>query len=205
MGAGGGGTPRGGDRRHGRRCRRAWRGGETAEAPPPLLTNPAQAVTEICDLLRRTLGQAPLRLRCDMPDLHAFPAAVRGDRAELEAALINLVVNARDAMPTGGDITVRGAVERVAEAPPHPAGLAPGRHLRLAVADTGSGMDAETLARATEAFFTTKPRGRGTGLGLATVRAFAEGVGGGVRIESTPGRGTTVTLWLPEAAGDQPP
>jgi signal transduction histidine kinase len=105
---------------------------------------------------------------------------------------MNLVINARDAMPRGGEIRI---TLRAAAAAP---GLPPGRYVELAVTDTGTGMDAETLARATEAFFTTKPGG-GTGLGLSSIRGFVEGAGGTMQIRSAPGQGTTVTLWLPDA------
>jgi signal transduction histidine kinase len=167
-----------------------------------VIEDPGRALVGIGDLLRRTLRSGiEVRLEARGP----LPAAIRGARAELEAALINLAVNARDAMPAGdgrrggGRITIAAAAEMVAEAARHPAGLPPGRYLRLSVADTGIGMDAATLARATEAFFTTKPAGQGTGLGLATVRAFVEEAGGALRIESTPGQGTTVAFWLPES------
>jgi len=92
--------------------------------------------------------------------------------------------------------------ETVADGDRHPAGLEPGDYVRLSVADDGTGMDAATLARASEPFFTTKPLGQGTGLGLAMVRGFAEQSGGALSITSTPGVGTTVTLWLRRASGD---
>ncbi len=139
-----------------------------------------------------------------------MPARVRGPGAELESALLNIAVNARDAMPEGGTSTVSTVPETILPnaGRPGPEGLPPGRYVRIAVADEGVGMDdegvgmdPETLARVGQPFFTTKPRGKGTGLGLASVRAFAEEAGGMVRIGSPgPGRGTTVTLWLPEAA-----
>jgi CheY-like chemotaxis protein len=113
--------------------------------------------------------------------------------------LVNLATNARDAMPKGGMLVLSAAAELVSEAGTHPAGLEPGRYLRLVVKDTGTGMDAATLARVTEPFFTTKPQGQGTGLGLAMARGFAEQSGGALQLESEPGRGTTVTLWLPGA------
>jgi signal transduction histidine kinase len=160
-------------------------------------SDPALVVREACELLRPTLGSG-LHLHCAFAE--GLPSRVRGERAELEAALINLAVNARDAMTDRGTISVRVAPEEVAPGASHLHGLAPGRYVRIAVADTGIGMDAATLARATEAFFTTKPAGQGTGLGLASARAFAEQAGGALRIESAPGQGTTVTLWLPEAA-----
>ncbi len=106
---------------------------------------------------------------------------------------MNLVINARDAMPAGGEITI--ALRPTADAP----GLAPGHYMELSVTDRGIGMDADTLSRATDAFFTTKPGG-GTGLGLSSIRGFVEGAGGTMQLHSIPGQGTTVTLWLPEAS-----
>ncbi|HEV7265450.1 MAG TPA: response regulator [Falsiroseomonas sp.] len=128
---------------------------------------------------------------------------LRADKGQLETVLLNLATNARDAMVgrDGGVLTLAAAQDTVAASAMHPAGLAPGAYLRLAVADTGAGMDAATLARATEPFFTTKPPGRGTGLGLAMAKGFAEQSGGGLVIDSEVGRGTTVTLWLPRGAG----
>ncbi len=93
------------------------------------------------------------------------------------------------------------AAQTVPDGQVNAADLLPGRYLRLSVSDTGTGMDAATLARASEPFFTTKPLGKGTGLGLAMARGFAEQSGGGFAIESVAGMGTTVTLWFPAAAG----
>ncbi|WP_146216963.1 hybrid sensor histidine kinase/response regulator [Falsiroseomonas bella] len=126
---------------------------------------------------------------------------LRADKGQLETVLVNLATNARDAMAgTGGGVLTLAAVpEEVAEGVRHPAGLLPGHYVRLGVADTGSGMDAATLARAAEPFFTTKPAGSGTGLGLAMAKGFAEQSGGGFAIRSAPGAGTTVTLWLPRS------
>jgi PAS domain S-box-containing protein len=124
---------------------------------------------------------------------------VRVDAAGLENALLNLAVNARDAMPKGGTLTV--AVQRStldASYPPvHTGELKAGDYACLSISDTGTGMSKETLAHAFEPFFTTKPRGKGTGLGLAMVYGFAKQSGGTVRIYSEPGLGTTVTLYLP--------
>jgi signal transduction histidine kinase/ActR/RegA family two-component response regulator/HAMP domain-containing protein len=132
-------------------------------------------------------------------------AALMADKGQLETALVNLAANARDAMPNGGRLTLSARTDIVsADAPAHPVGLAPGRYVRLTVADNGSGMDAATLRRAGEPFFTTKGVGAGTGLGLSMARGFAEQSGGALRIDSTPGLGTKVTLWLPEAASARP-
>jgi two-component system NtrC family sensor kinase len=122
------------------------------------------------------------------------------DMAEFELALINLAVNARDAMPAGGTLTVRvHAEEGGAQASPA------GRHVVVSVEDTGEGVPPEILGRLFEPFFTTKPPGRGTGLGLSQVYGFATQAGGSVSIDSTPGRGTVVTLRLPLSDGDAAP
>lgn len=123
------------------------------------------------------------------------------DANQLELALLNLAVNARDAMPEGGRITI--AARDAVVAPDEVPGLGPGRYVCLSVTDTGDGMDEQTLARATEPFFTTKGVGKGTGLGLSMIHGFAEQSGGRLFLRSVPGQGTTAELWLPEAeAGD---
>ena len=153
------------------------------------------------EILAHTLG-AGIAVRVEAAeDLPALLA----DRGELETVLVNLAANARDAMPEGGTIALRAEAEQVAAGIPHRHDLLPGAYVRIAVADTGHGMDAATLARAAEPFFTTKPIGKGTGLGLAMARGFAEQSGGRFAIESRPGAGTTVTLWLPVAAGAADP
>jgi hypothetical protein len=125
--------------------------------------------------------------------------ALLADKGQLETVLVNFSVNARDAMVDGGTLLLAAAPEAVLDST-HPARLAPGRYVRLTVSNMGTGMDAGTLARASEPFFTTKPRGQGTGLGLAMARGFAHQSFGGFAIDSVPGHGTTVTLWFPEAA-----
>jgi signal transduction histidine kinase len=153
-------------------------------APAPLLEG-------LAEMLRHTLGpQIAIRVEA-APGL----PPVLADRSQLEAVLVNLANNARDAMRGGGALRLRAELPE--EAPP--AGLTPGTCLRLSVIDEGAGMPAEVLARVTEPFFTTKPRGQGTGLGLAMARGFAEQSGGRLAIESELGRGTTVSLWLPKA------
>ncbi len=128
------------------------------------------------------------------------------DRGQLETVLVNLAVNARDAMlPQGGRLTISATTEGERGGAPPKEGLNPGRYLRIDVADTGPGMDAATLARAAEPFFTTKPKGQGTGLGLAMAKGFAEQTGGAFEIESGHGLGTTVTLWVPCADDDHTP
>lgn len=170
------------------------RGGSAgAEGPLPVF-DPAQAMAEVADLLARTLGSGwPVRsvVRAGLPAAH-------GDRAGFEAAVVNLAANARDAMPGGGVVTLAAWMEELAE-PLEEAGLRAGRYVVAAVTDGGEGMDAETLARIGEPFFTTKAATGGTGLGLATVRGFCAGAGGALRVESSPGQGTTAAIWLPAA------
>lgn len=157
--------------------------------------DPSALLQDLREILAHTLGaNIDVRVRLE-PELRSFLA----DKGQLETSLINLATNARDAMPDGGTLTLAAAVEIVdADARNHPIGLDPGPYVRLVIHDTGVGMDAATLARASEPFFTTKKTGAGTGLGLAMAKGFAEQSGGGLRVESTPGRGTTITLWLPE-------
>jgi signal transduction histidine kinase len=125
-------------------------------------------------------------------EMHVTPGlwAVKADRNQLEIALLNLAVNARDAMPEGGELLVQA--ENVA-------GEDQEKCVAISVADSGEGMNEETLARAFEPFFSTKAAGQGTGLGLAQVYGFATQCGGKVNIESAPGQGTTVTITLPRA------
>ncbi len=145
-------------------------------------------------MLAHTLGAAVhvrLRIAPGVP-------AVLADRAQLETVLVNLAINARDAMmPAGGALEI-GATAEIITA--RQAGvLRPGSYVRLSVSDTGRGMDAETLRRATEPFFTTKEKGQGTGLGLAMAHGFCEQSGGALELRSVLGQGTRVTLWLPQA------
>jgi len=145
-------------------------------------------------LLRRTLGeQVELAV-----DLAASLPPVLADPGQLDQVLINLAVNARDAMPGGGKLTIDTASLAVDEsyATDRP-GLDPGQHVRIRVSDTGTGMDPQTVARAVEPFYTTKPAGRGTGLGLATVHGIITRAGGYLQIYSEPGLGTTITALLP--------
>ena len=134
----------------------------------------------------RTQPGTPLDVAAEA--LPGLPRAM-ADRAQLETVLLTLAANAREAMPQGGTLRLRAAADD------GPAG----RTVRIEVEDTGPGMDNETLQHATEPFFSTKPRGRGTGLGLAMARGFAEQSGGRLVLRSQPGRGTTVALWLPQA------
>jgi signal transduction histidine kinase len=153
----------------------------------------AELVDSMIEMLGRSLGPM-IRITTEFaPDL----AAARVDPNQLELALLNLAVNARDAMPFGGDlaITARRAPAGAAGLPDLPAG----DYVCLAVRDTGCGMDEATAKRASEPFFTTKGRRRGTGLGLSMVHGLVAQSGGAMRIESRPNVGTTVELWLPVA------
>lgn len=141
-------------------------------------------IESMTELLDRTLGE---RIEVHT-DLAGSLCAIEADPSQLEAAILNIAVNARDAMPEGGTLLIRTAW---AELPKAESAVA------LSISDTGEGMDAETLARVFEPFFTTKAVGKGTGLGLSQVYGFAAQSGGDARIESTPGEGTTVTLLLP--------
>jgi CheY-like chemotaxis protein len=119
----------------------------------------------------------------------------QADPNQLEMAILNLSVNARDAMPDGGTLTISAKVDAVGNG--HRSKLPPGPYVRLSVADTGIGMDEATLARAVEPFFSTKGIGRGTGLGLSMVDGLAAQLGGSLAIDSKPGLGTCIDLWLP--------
>ncbi len=151
-------------------------------------------ITGLEQLLHRTLGEHIT--------LHTAPAdglwPVKADTGQLEQVLVNLAVNARDAMPSGGTLTIDTANITVDEAyaDGRPS-LQPGRYARLRVSDTGTGMPPEVLARVFEPFFSTKPKGKGTGLGLATFYGIITGAGGHAQVYSEPGIGTTVTGLLP--------
>jgi CheY-like chemotaxis protein/two-component sensor histidine kinase len=124
----------------------------------------------------------------------------KADPNQLEMALLNLAVNARDAMPDGGLLRITAGEELIG--PDHRSKLPRGTYVRLSVADTGSGMDESTLARAVEPFFSTKGVGKGTGLGLSMVHGLASQLGGALTISSRPGLGTNVELWLPRSSVD---
>ncbi|MEV4347573.1 PAS domain S-box protein [Actinoplanes sp. NPDC049596] len=169
--------------------------------PRPLNLN--DVVTDIEQMLRRSIGEhitLSVRLAADLP-------AVTADPGQLDQVLVNLAVNARDAMPRGGELTLETEPLDVdtdyAAGRPH---LRPGRYVRLRVSDTGTGMPPEVIERAFEPFYTTKPAGKGTGLGLATVYGIITAAGGDLNVYSEPGMGTTFTILLPstDAAPAEP-
>jgi two-component system, cell cycle sensor histidine kinase and response regulator CckA len=144
-------------------------------------------------LLKRTLG-ASIAVRAELgPEL----PAVRADSSQIEQVVMNLALNARDAMPRGGRLTLRTGAALVGEGTTPP--LEAGRYVTLTVTDNGEGMDAATRERIFEPFFTTKPTGQGTGLGLATVYGIVVQSGGHVTVTSTPGQGTEFVIYLPES------
>ncbi|ANI76941.1 hybrid sensor histidine kinase/response regulator [Sphingobium sp. EP60837] len=156
-------------------------------------------VRNMAGLLKSTLGST-VTIETRFP---LILNAAHADPAQLELALLNLAVNARDAMPEGGRIIIEG-MEAHLQAEQRP-DLGTGDYVRLSVIDEGEGMDEATLSRAREPFFTTKGVGKGTGLGLSMVHGFAQQCGGSLTISSEPGQGTTVSLWLPVAtASDEP-
>jgi PAS domain S-box-containing protein len=153
-------------------------------------------------LLERTLGG---RGRLEMRSC-ATPLPVQADQGQIEQALVHLVLNARDAIDSGGVVTIETRAERIDDAPAPGGGFVPppGRYAIIEVRDTGAGMDAETLARAFEPFFTTKPVGQGIGLGLSTVYGVVKQSGGYVTLASEPGGGTRVCVRLPLLEGGAP-
>ncbi|WP_231502250.1 response regulator [Paracidovorax avenae] len=168
----------------------------------PVVVDLNQLVADLLELVQRTVGPA-IAVRFE-------PAAglwmVRADAGQIENSLLNLCINARDAMPRGGTLRIATANHAAGQPgdgphPRHATDLPPGEYAALSVADTGEGMAPDVAARAFEPFFTTKPLGQGTGLGLSMVYGFAQQSGGSARIASVAGQGTTITLWLPRHAG----
>jgi two-component system cell cycle sensor histidine kinase/response regulator CckA len=159
-------------------------------------------VAEVVSLLKHSIDKRiTIRQR-----LGKEPHVVMGDPTQLQSLLLNLAINARDAMPHGGEVTFSTQVvtvdtERLAQ---EGLGIAPGRYLAVSVSDTGVGMDEETQKRVFEPFFTTKPAGEGTGMGLAAAYGTARMHGGAIKVHSEIARGATFTLYLPAAEGTQP-
>lgn len=157
----------------------------------------AALIRDMADLMERTIGPT-VTIETHIPD---HLPLVHSDANQLASALLNLAVNARDAMPAGGRLRI--SASRVSPSEARPAAMAreSRNHVCLSVRDTGSGMDPETLAKAATPFFTTKEIGRGTGLGLSMVQGFLEQSGGGLILNSRPGEGTQADLWLPVHTG----
>ena len=150
-------------------------------------------VANLSDLLRHAVGNG-IEVFFELDPRVEYALC---DSNQLENALLNLALNARDSMPQGGRLSVSTSFASAANAPD----LDPGDYVELKVADSGHGMPPEVLARATEPFFSTKATGKGTGLGLAQVYGIARQSGGTLRIESRPGEGTMVAILLPRAEG----
>ena len=153
--------------------------------------DPSDTVEEIAPMIRRLVG-ADVELGLELA--RGLPA-VRADRAQLDAALLNLTANARDAMPAGGVLRIATALDEVEPERAARCGIAPGRYVAIVVSDTGAGIDDATRARLFEPFFTTKPTGNG--LGLASAHGTVRQLGGAIEVESEPGRGSTFRVLLP--------
>lgn len=150
-------------------------------------------IVETGDLLRQTVDRRiRIETRCGAQGTRTI-----GDPSQIHNALLNLGLNARDAMPEGGTLRISSRPIVLEEAQAHTRGVAPGRYLQVEVADTGTGMPQDILARIFEPFFTTKPVGQGTGLGLASVHGTVVSMGGAIEVKSEEGRGTTFTLLFP--------
>ncbi len=174
------------------------------EVVQPRVLNLNDTVASVEQLLRRTLGEHVELMTLLADDL----SPVFADPGQIEQVLVNLAVNARDAMPGGGKLTIEASDTDMDQA--YGASLPPGRYVTVKVSDTGAGMSPDVVDRAFEPFFSTKPKGEGSGLGLATVYGIITQAGGSVRIYSEPGIGTTINLLLPvtdqaASADRQPP
>ena len=157
-----------------------------------------EAVADVQKMLSRVIGE-DIEL---VATLHPSLAAVKADPGQVEQVLMNLAVNARDAMPQGGKLAMETSNVEVDQKQGRALDLPPGRYVTLKVGDTGHGMDGITLAHVFEPFFTTKPMGKGTGLGLATVYGIVKQSGGSILVESEVGHGTVFRIYLPAAEGD---
>jgi PAS domain S-box-containing protein len=162
----------------------------------PVMVNLNELILGMAELLRRTIGE-PIQMSSVLAS-SLWPT--KADPSEIENAILNLAINARDAMPSGGKLIIETSnIVFDGSEPEVVRELASGAYVRLSVADTGGGMSGEVLSRAFEPFFTTKEPGRGTGLGLSTIYGFAKQSGGGVSIYSEVGRGTVVNIYLPRS------
>jgi nitrogen-specific signal transduction histidine kinase/CheY-like chemotaxis protein len=167
----------------------------------PATLNLNEQILGMMDLLRRSIGETV----SVSTSLARTLGTICADPSEIENAVLNLAINARDAMPRGGRLVIETEDISLASDDCVAYGLSPGRYIRLSVSDTGSGMRPEVVARAFEPFFTTKPSGRGTGLGLASVYGFVKQSGGNATIYSEPDRGTSINLYLPVVCAQQAP
>jgi CheY-like chemotaxis protein len=165
----------------------------------PQVLNVNRMISGMSDLLDRALGET-IKLEAV---LAAGLWQVRADVAQLESAVLNLAVNARDAMPNGGKLTIETANAAIDEKYAHDYALAPGQFVQIAVTDTGVGMQPEIVSKAFDPFFTTKDVGKGTGLGLSQVYGYVRQSGGHVKIYSEPDVGTTVKIYLPRHRGEE--
>jgi PAS domain S-box-containing protein len=171
------------------------------EAPQARPLDLAAVVDDIRNLLSRSIGahiELIVELAADLP-------AIVADRGQIEQVLLNLTINARDAMPRGGSLRITTSLAELDEAycATHP-GACPGRYAELTVADTGTGMSAEVISHIFDPFFTTKPEDQGTGLGLSTVYGIITGTGGSISVDSELGAGTTFRLYFPAATSAAP-
>ncbi|NIF26651.1 response regulator [Pantoea sp. Tr-811] len=166
--------------------------------PVPLNLN--RTLTGLEDLLSRTLGGS-IAVSLDLD--HSLWQALT-DPTQTEMIILNLAINARDAMPDGGQLTLATRNTRISARPQRPEDPEPGEYVMLSIRDTGCGMSEDVLAKVFEPFFTTKDIGKGSGLGLAQVFGFAKQSGGGVRIDTEPGHGTQVAVYLPAVKHDMP-
>ena len=170
------------------------------QAPDPQLLDINVIVEDVTKMLRHLIGENVETTAV----LGAKQPIVRADPNQLQQIIMNLCVNARDAMPTGGSLTIETRSLHITETNRRAPNLSPGDHVMLTVSDTGIGIDKNILSHIFEPFFTTKEPGKGTGLGLSAVYGFLTQAGGAVRVDSEPGQGTTFELYLPCAEVSEP-
>jgi CheY-like chemotaxis protein len=170
------------------------------QAIQPVPLNLNNVLSGIEKLLHRLIGENITITTNIPPD----PGMVLADAGQMEQVILNLAINARDAMPDGGRLTLELKNSEISHSAVAPDNLKPGRYLELIVSDTGVGMDLNVQSRVFEPFFTTKPAGKGTGLGLSTVYGIVQQANGHVTFTSQPGRGTTFRVYLPRIDSKQP-
>jgi PAS domain S-box-containing protein len=163
----------------------------------PVVLDLNDVVRNLNDMMARLIGE-------DIAIINRLDPAlgrVKGDASQIEQVLINLAVNARDAMPLGGSLTIETSNIDIDQTAQRYSGAKPGEYVLLTMRDTGTGMDEDTMTQIFEPFFTTKEKGKGTGLGLATVYGITKQSGGYISVSSEPGSGTTFSIYLPRASG----